>query len=187
VESSVRYGYNKPFFTLQNNRLNLENVPVQKGYEPPIDHDKPYVYNDFHPLLSRFHLYNLITQRAIPNILNFTYHFFQHNEFPPDDNQIQQKFDKQIKLISEINAIAISKKSRFHTIFLITGNTSDIDKNRITAIYNQTRNAGISSSTLTSKNIPSTDLWHDGHFSPYGQKMLAQHVYAVINKDFNSP
>lgn len=181
VLSTSRYGYNKPVFILNGQMLILSNVPVPQGRSPREDHTDPNIFDDYHPVFSRSQLYNFVTRRAASVVLKRYLNFLEGENVPARDVAGQsENFSLQIALLENMRQVVSQHGSSLHVVFLVTQNTPAEKKESINALFALAIQAGIESSKFVSAAVPATDLWYDGHFSQYGQRKLARHIYSVM-------
>jgi hypothetical protein len=173
ISTGERYGYQKPFFMLKDNVLTLSNSPVPKKYVEQFIPATEETYQDDWKLNSQ--LFNYFIKYGLGRVYQY---FFDNHSDEPTITTAAPPGSKELaaRLLQEIQSICNNHNMYFHVVFLMTMDTQNYNSNDIYSLAANIKKSGIDHSFFYSRKFPSTDLWLDAHYSPYGQKLLAKHL-----------
>jgi len=174
--ATERYSYQKPMYQMTDNQLQLTHVPVP--------HIMPEAVSITEPPPER-------TWSQKSQLLNFVLdnlgRIIFSSQKPNKESEVialtdydQQGIDMTNSLLQTIHAFCQTRNTRLHVIFLMTVNTDEKPAALIHQLANRLQQNKISHSYFYSKRFPRTDLWLDTHYTPYGQKMLADHLSTTL-------
>lgn len=175
--STERYGYPKPAFQLMAGQLQLTNVPVPHKAVPQ---DIPVSFvpepNDW---TSSIQLLNFLAPRLLRWLAQ------QNREKtaePPTlvSQQMQHKIGLSLELLGGLARYCRENNLPFHVVLLQTLDTQEENLAALQHLDVLLTEQGLAHSVFRSRKFPSTDLWLDAHFSPYGQVRLAKHLMALL-------
>lgn len=175
--TDVSYLYPKPVFRFnEHGDLQLNNVPVPKVKIEPVSITELPPTQD---ILQNSQLLNFVLDNVGKII-------FQHGD-DAGQEAIELK-DYEIgnihltdAILKQLNDFCRDKNMRFHVVFLMTQNTDAYPAAMIQQLAAPMKQQGIAYSYFYSKQFPRTDLWLDTHYTPYGQRLLAEHIRAVLD------
>lgn len=175
--ATERYSYPKPIFQSANNVLQLTNVPVPHIEPEAVSITEPppaRTWSEKSQLLN-FALDNL------GKIISST----RNSQDTPEQLALTDTERYAIamteKLLQSIQDFCRARNTNFHVVFLMTINTDEKPAMLINQLGTRLQQDGIAYSFYHSKQFPRTDLWLDTHYTPYGQKLLAEHIEKVLS------
>jgi len=178
--ATERYSYPKPMFQQdKDNQLQLTNVPVPYAIPEAVSITEPPPAQTW---LQKSQLLNFMLDK-LARIIFAPSH--TNTNLIPEKPTETEEYSVEItkKLLQAIQTFCQDRKIRFHVVFLMTINTDEKPAALINALATQLDKEKISHSFYYSKNFPRTDLWLDTHYTPYGQKLLAEHISSAIKLD----
>lgn len=180
--ATERYAYPKPVFVDSENGLQLTNVPVPyKAVEQGIPVTEIPEPNDWS---SQVQFLNFIAH-SIPPIIALINRHGQPEVLPVLQPSMKAKLILSAKLLAEIRRYCEERGLFFHAVILQTQDTQGENLVAIRALADELGKRGVAHSVFKSRYFPSTDLWLDAHFTPYGQSLLADHIADITESAEN--
>ena len=176
--------YPKSKFVIENDKLSLVNTPVPERKNEDFDRPTRREVRIENRFLFRFHFHNLVRRRGVEWVKgnrNGTEveisRSLRSDPTPVEKNNL----DVTCMLFSKIASLCKRSDMFVHVVVLMTIKT---DAKRwewqpLDIVFNA---ENIGCSRFHSRRLPSTDLWCDGHFSKYGNKLLARDIVSTVQQ-----